>query len=105
MNRYRLVRTRHYARCGGRLRQIGVVNQVLDHTPGGPCLTPVRFPIPAPGGETLVLVPCGQRLRRDFQCDNCRVEVQVVEERRIVHPAPAPALFVDSPRQARRGAA
>jgi hypothetical protein len=90
MNVYRLVRTVHYAADGrGQLRRVRVVNQVLEHAGGGPCLAPVTFPVPAPGGETrLVEVACGRRLRPGDQCDACRVEVEVVEERRVIHRAP-----------------
>jgi hypothetical protein len=90
MTTYKLIRTVHYARTGGRLRRVRVVTQVLDRTPGGPCLAPVNLPITVKGGETrLVPVACGRRLRPDEQCENCRVEIEVVEVRRVVHPAPA----------------
>lgn len=89
MTTYKLIRTLHYATVGGRLRRVGVTTQVLDHTPGGPCRQPVNMPIPAPGGQTThVPVPCGRRLRPEDQCEACRVVVEVVEVRRVIHPAP-----------------
>lgn len=85
MTVYKLVRTLHYATVGGKLRRVGVTTQVLDHTPGGPCQAPVNLPVTVKGGHTTqVPVACGRRLRPQDQCDACRVEVQVVEHRRVI---------------------
>ena len=110
MTTYRLIRTVHYAARGGRLRKVQIVNQVLDRTTSGPCLAPVDFPVPAPGGDTkLVRVPCGRRLRPEDQCENCRVEVHVVEHRHLVHSQPTtvlePVADAAPPAVAERGAA
>lgn len=90
MTTYKLIRTLHYAAVGGRLRRVGVTTQVLDRTPGGPWEAPVNLPVTVKGGHTTqVPVACGRRLRPEDQCDACRVVVEVVEVRRVVHPAPA----------------
>lgn len=89
MTVYKLVRTVHYARQGGQLRRIRVVTQVLDRIDGGRCLAPVNLPITVKGGHTAsVPVACGRRLRPEDQCEACRVEVEVVEVRRVVHSVP-----------------